>query len=500
MRLKKTVALCLSMLTAFSFMACDAGAKAGSENENASVYSETAKVYEANTQNDGQKTTSSLDSTLATRKKYGSYWMPLTDYKTMPIGAYNGFPPSGKYGFSYDYEKLLSDYNELGVNFLFGLYNYATGNLEFEKTTLSLCEEYDIGYLSLWEWEAHLKSEEDLRSNQSVLNTLKSYSSFLGLSIVDEPGYKAFQDMTNARDTLKDMTGENSDEYLYHVNLLPNWTLGKHLYNYKAKNEENSSTVYENYTYEQYLSDYMRIYKPQVLSYDFYPIVGGQSALKDGYFENLSIIRETALEANIPFWTFVQTCAWDEGQRLPTQSELLWNVNTCLAYGAKGIEYFCGVEPSAGENEYFEGSLFYKDGSHVPVVYDSALLANEQIQAVDEVLMCARSKGVIFVGDMPALSDGTNGKMTPSAKDVLKGYNELTSVSAFHALIGCFNYDGKTAFYVVNNSVNDSDTVILQFNQTLNGTYTQGAVKKDFAGDSLCLSLPAGDGVLVVLD
>ncbi|MFR1982389.1 MAG: hypothetical protein ACLS4Z_00605 [Christensenellaceae bacterium] len=47
-----------------------------------------------------------------------------------------------------------------------------------------------------------------------------------------------------------------------------------------------------------------------------------------------------------------QTCSFYTGQRL-LEAELLWNVNTCLAYGAKGIQYFCGVNPMGN----FTGSI-----------------------------------------------------------------------------------------------------------------------------------------------
>ena len=182
----------------------------------------TGKAYETSANNDVE-TGKALSTSARLRKKYGSYWTPQTDYKTMPIGAYNGLPETGKNDFNYDYEQVLSDYNELGVNFLFGLYNYATANLEFEKTTLALCEEYDIGYLSLWAWKTHWESETSFRANQSILDELTSYSSFLGVSVVDEPGYKSFQDMATARDILKSMAGEKADDCLFHVNLLPNY-------------------------------------------------------------------------------------------------------------------------------------------------------------------------------------------------------------------------------------------------------------------------------------
>lgn len=517
--MKKGLSLLLALLMLFSVTACNTEGDNKSDVGNGEANNTTqGDNNQGNNNPEDEDNTQGGDASqeedeehtqpVITRKTYGSFWLPQTDYTTMPIGAYNGLPPNGNQNtllndYTFDYEQVLSDYNTLGVNFLFGgLYNFADTNLDYEKTTLELCEKYAIAYLSKFS-NAHFQTSTSLNENKAKLNELLQYSSLLGLIMVDEPGYKSFSHMATAKDAFMTAIGDKADDYLYHCNLLPNWAISASLYNYQAGSyAETDWNVYKDYTYEQYLSDYMRIYQPQVLSYDFYPMVGDEKALKDGYFENLSVIREAALEANVPFWTFVQTCSWSEGQRLPSQGELLWNVNTCLAYGAKGIEYFCGIEPwNSSPEEHFSGSLFYKDGTHVPVVYDSAYIANKQIQAIDEVLMCSKNKGVIFVGQTPALCDGSGKYMTKSERDVLKRYKQLVSASAWHTLIGCFDYNGKTALYVVNNSTTQTDSVNLQFTQSVKGYCVRQGVKDDgFNASSLSLRLDVGEGVLVVIE
>ena len=113
----------------------------------------------------------------------------------------------------------------------------------------------------------------------------------------------------------------------------------------------------------------------------------------------MAIIRAAAQEANIPFWTFVQTCSFNSGMRIPTEADILWQVNTALAYGAKGIQYFTGVLPTNGDGtgEIFNGAMFDRDGNRT-VIYDYVKTANDQIKAIDEVLMCSRSEGVIVAG------------------------------------------------------------------------------------------------------
>lgn len=267
------------------------------------------------------------------------------------------------------------------------------------------------------------------------------------------------------------------------------------------------------------------------------------SYLREGYFENLALIREKAIEANIPFWSYIQTCAWDEGGALPTESELLWNVNTTLAYGAKGIEYFCGVNPPSSNGveggEVFSGSLFDEKGQPTGI-YASAQKANMQIQSIDHILMNAKSMGVMFAGTLPQFYNVSGGYpyMPLSAAENLAQIPTRGTLTSFrecwqiegNLLVGCFDYNGKTVLYVVNNSTKDNDISLennyarLYFTQgyqtsgkvystsetafinlvdrneaTINNTLINGT--KDFTGDYanslLIRGLKPGEAVLV---
>ena len=55
----------------------------------------------------------------------------------------------------------------------------------------------------------------------------------------------------------------------------------------------------------------MEICKPKVLSFDNYGFhvgVANRGKIRADYFDNVSIIRNAALKANVPFWHFVQDC------------------------------------------------------------------------------------------------------------------------------------------------------------------------------------------------
>lgn len=102
------------------------------------------------------------------------------------------------------------------------------------------------------------------------------------------------------------------------------------------------------YTYEEFLHDYVTTVKPDVLCVDIYPFIrppegDSEQYLSRNFFKNLSAVRKAALEADIPYWSFVQ--AYEHtgggGRRYPSESDLRMQVFTTLAYGYTGVMYYC---------------------------------------------------------------------------------------------------------------------------------------------------------------
>ncbi len=209
--------------------------------------------------------------------------------------------------------------------------------------------------------------------------------------------------------------------------------------------------------------------------------VGAQRFLRKGYYQNLATMRDESIKANIPFWTYIQTTTWYEGGILPTKEELRWNINTSLAYGAKGIQYFTGVQPYDAGGEKFAGGLFDKAGKPTDI-YGYAKRVNMFIQSIDHVLMNSRSLGVVFVGDIPQFATvHSNSLYSPltAAENAAEipdkgtltveqaGFSMMDANGS--ALIGCFDYNGKKAYYVVNNSTTSIADVNLAWGDKANG-------------------------------
>ena len=420
---------------------------------------------------------------------YGSYWMRPHDDKTMPVGAFNSCPDlTGAYTYSYIKNKqTFKDYAEAGVNVMMGLYEYTASEEVYQA--LEWCGEYGLAYLVKYAGADNTNKS----TARATLSQAKYYDAFAGVMQVDEPGRVSFEKIARSAEIITEVLPEEyADKCLMHVNLFPDYATQYQLYN-----RVNSGELPEGgYSYTQYVEDFLEIVDPKILSYDNYPVSGGENVLKGySYFGNMALIRKYALQKNIPFWTYVQTCSFGGSSRVPNEAELLWQVNTALSYGAKGLQYFCGVNPIDG-GETFKGSMFDRDGNKTEV-YSYVKKAGVQIGAADEVLMHSISKGVMITGDVPY--DSARGTGIPEA-DVLQSYGELVSVTGKHVFTGCFDYDGKSAYYITNNSITEDDEILLKFNKSVKGFTVFRGVKTPCEGAELSVSLNAGEGVLIVIE
>lgn len=124
------------------------------------------------------------------------------------------------------------------------------------------------------------------------------------------------------------------------INLLPN-------YGFTAP----SSPVYE-----EYVADFVRIVRPDLLSFDHYPQWGAADdadVSPAGFIRNLRVVRAAAQGAGIAFWLFFNSMPYG-GRSDVSEAQLRWQVYTALAHGAKGVMYFCYWSPAAAAGSTFE--------------------------------------------------------------------------------------------------------------------------------------------------
>lgn len=411
-------------------------------------------------------------------------------------------------------DKYYSQIADLGVN----LINYiesdaVNGNVAINQIlqNLSLAEKYNIGvYVN----DASLNENMTASQFAERLSLYGIFSSFRGVHVYDEPiGNSYNPNNSSTQKKISDIAGISK--------LLNKYT---NLFSYI--NLYPSMTGIENYY--PYLSEYVSSCNPRVLSYDNYPFTDGDNyAAHHGmvnmahtsYFKNLKAVATSAAQSNIPFWAYVQSGnnfslnAETTTNHDPTMSKFFWNVNTALAYGAKGIQYFPLIQPNyygavtKDENGNITSQDFGRNGliganGEPTKWYNFAKQANQWIAKVDHILMRCSGTEVIACGDYAQRATGIN---TNAAVD---GTTVSSSNSDYGAIVGVFDYYGKKAYYVVNNHYDNSgeygdvfDTVTLNFGSSKNLTvYEEFGEPATSQASSLSLNIRYGCAALVVAD
>lgn len=290
-------------------------------------------------------------------------------------------------------DKIFKLISQAGINGINKTSHRYGENNEAVLKGLALAEKYGINVFV----DDHRIGEETTQSMlANYLSEYAQYSSFKGSYVEDEPSKDA---MIN--------------KYTNHSKLLNRYsnTLG-----YINLHPQPNVT-----DYTTYVDTCLEYCNPKVLSWDFYVWdtlrTDGQATYASipRYFKNLSFMREKAINKEIPFWTYIQAGTnWVNSttrepivssNEAPNQAQLLWNVNTSLAYGAKGIQYFPLVQPYyfAYENsedgyDYARNGLIGANGEPT-IWYNYAKYANAWVAKVDEVMLHATSVDVLVQGD-----------------------------------------------------------------------------------------------------
>lgn len=414
---------------------------------------------------------------------------------TMPIAGFLAPPPADPFpGSSWSKEcpnyiteeqyQLLED---SGLNVIYGLKEDYRTFSDSTLEALDLAEKHNIVYVltDSTSFDVRTGKIPDQKTFDLQTAAYRDHPAFGGIHLVDEPSAALFDSVAKMAE-LCDGLGIN-----YYVNMLPTYASATQL-----------SGTDDFYTYDDYMSQYMEKVAPPYISYDFYPCMDRFPTMRAGYYNNMRLIRQYAQESNVPFWTFIQCGGpWEQNStvRYPTKAEFLWQVNTGLAMGAKGIQYFPYFFPPEWKQPGHEDAvagLIGRDGLPSPL-YTYAQEMNAQIAAIDEVLMNSYNEGILLEGMGCTPMDPGQGE----EKILLDEYYELKSVAVddVDCIVGCFNYAGKSAFYVVNNTIEERGPVTLNFDKKYKMRVVQNAESKDVSEKDLTLQMSPGEGVLVVM-
>lgn len=302
---------------------------------------------------------------------------------------------------------------------------------------------------------------------EATVRDWASHPALAGYALEDEPGKEEFGELAHIREALARL----DPGHWSYVNLFPNYATPEQL-----------GTP----SYSDHVESFMETFRPFVLSYDHYCIVG--DSVRPEYYENLEIIRAAALKRKRPFWAFTLSTP-HYSYPPPTEGHLRFQLYSDLAYGAKGLQYFT-YGPALDHN-----GLIDRRGNTTRT-YDLAARINAEIQRMGPVLLKLRSKEVLHTDPQPR---GTR---------PFEGYGGVAKCGGAPALLGFFDGpEGQRFVMIVNRDPFDPSEMRVRFSSdvksvaAVNKAEQNGVFKEvELKGGELELSLVSGDGCLFKLE
>ncbi len=288
------------------------------------------------------------------------------------------------------------------ANFTFVIGGFGATNPENVARQLALCEKH------------HLKAIVSMAGLPP--EQLLTGPACWGYLVVDEPGAGAFPGLRKTVDAIR----KARPGKLAYINLLPDYA-----------NAAQLGTP----TYAEHLRRAVKEMDLDVLSMDHYPLFLPGADGRDAYCRNLEAMRRESLAAGIPFWNFFNTMPFGPHSD-PTEAQLRWQIYTSLAYGAKGVMYFCYWTPGGAEFPK-GGAIITREGRRTRH-YDQAKRINAAVKNLGPTLMKLTSTGVYRVA--PNADPAT----------ALKG-SPVLSIREGDCLVGAFRHaDGRRAVLLTN--------------------------------------------------
>lgn len=424
----------------------------------------------------------------------------------MPIAGYYG-PYAGDWSRDgnalpeFISDEIFEKLSESGLNMIvYSLTDYKNAPAQVNKM-LELGSKYNIGMYVKDSNVIGPKGEDTVSVEEAAayISKYSHYPAFCGMYLQDEPNTSYYVPGDGSKDV--DLFTELGDLFRNQLDI-----------NFYA----NAYPMIENYDtepYRRYLDEFFETFQPRVLTTTNYAFaaMAGQGNKREtnyeNYFRGLSIMREYAQKYEVPFWSYInagsqfnddQNVFDSETPYLPDEALFRWSASAALAYGAQGFNIFLVVQPyffgyakSQTFDSYRNGLIGVLGTKNAWYYYLQNL--SEHIGAIDEVLMNSVNKGVIVSGEK-AKKDNVQSECIIESGT----FQELQSVNG-DAMVGCFNYNGKTALYVMNYSIDYAQHITLEFDKAHNIDIVQQAEKSYVNAQSLTLDIEAGDGVLLVV-
>ncbi|TDD49077.1 hypothetical protein E1263_32540 [Kribbella antibiotica] len=382
--------------------------------------------------------------------------VPLLSGPEFPIGSF--WPPSMQERFN-----TLERFQELkNAGFTFSFVGASDeDDTAYVHSTLSYADQVGLKALVV-------------NGPERALQTYRDYArhpSFVGYRLADEPGPLAFPALATATAAFQ----REAPHLMPYLNMYPGDGEG----------------------WRRYVHGFTEKLRPVVLSYDRYPLLSG--GLEDGgYFAAWQEMRAVGLGTGRPTWIYIQSLAYNN-HRKPTPPELAWQVNISLAYGCKGVQYFCYQTPRSSGGEVFGPALLDFDGNRTDLYDASKDLNTKWLSPVGAQLKPLVSEHVVHANEpsppagAAAFTPDTFLRSTSGDAVVLGRFRSTDRTSKTRWLLIANRSHGTVAQAVVNVNT-DTVKAISQFDP-FTGTYAQQGYP-----EFMTVRLPAGAAALFRLD
>jgi len=310
-------------------------------------------------------------------------------------------------------ERRYAEIAEAGFTLVLGGFGARTA--EQIERQIALCKRHDLRAIV-----ARAQPAPESLPNDDVV---------WGYQIRDEPNASEFPALRATVDAIR----KARPGKLAYINLFPDYA-----------NAQQLGTP----TYDEHVRRFADEVDVDVLSMDHYPIFTPTADGRDGYCRNLETMRVHALRRGIPHWNFFNVMPYGPHTD-PTEAQLRWQVYTSIAYGSKGVLYFCYWTPR-GDEFPKGGAIIAADGRKTRH-YDQARRINGALRNLGPTVM--------------KLSSLKTARVKPEADAAkLPADTPIKSLTPGDYLIGVFRHsDGRAAVLINNFSITHTAWPTVEF-------------------------------------
>ncbi len=313
-------------------------------------------------------------------------------------------------------QTMARRYQEIAdANFTLVLGGFGAATPETVARQIALCQQHDLRAIV-----AMAGQKPDQLPDDPVV---------WGYLVRDEPGAAAFPELRATVDALRAARPNK----LAYINLFPNYA---------------SPAQLGTATYGEHVRRFVDEVGVDVLSMDHYPIMRADADGRDAYCTNLEVMRTEALRKGIPHWNFFNVMPFGPHSD-PTEAQIRWQVYTSIAYGSRGVLYFCYWTPRG--DEFPKGGAIITAEGEKTRHYEEARRVNGALKNLGPTIMRLTSVGVRRIAPDATIADALVG--TP-----------IRSLTPGDYLLGQFRHaDGRKAVLINNYSITYSAWPTVEF-------------------------------------